>query len=187
MLITFSVFLVNFWSIICQFLSNVWQFYPQFFYEMFCQFNYLLNYCWKSIVKSIIFSIIAWCGLVEPGFESSLNPSLDSKGEGLSRVWTQAYNWPIRGSVSDPCPCLDTPLSGQWRMIKGCLFITRNIYLFWVKSMDNFTLFLSKVFYWDFPLFLGQLFVIFCNVFVIFGRLAQKLPIFYCQTLFIFV
>ena len=72
---------------------------------MFCQFNYLLNYCWKSIVKSIIFSIIAWYGLVKPCFESSLNPSLDSKGKGLSRVWTQAYNWPIWGSVSDPCPC----------------------------------------------------------------------------------
>ena len=95
-------------SIICQFLRNFWQFFPQFFYKMFCQFNYLLNYCRKSIVKSIIFSIIAWCGLVEPGFESSLNPSLDSEGEGLSRVWTQAYNWPIWGSVSDPCPCLPT-------------------------------------------------------------------------------
>ena len=69
---------------------------------MFCQFNYLLKYCWKSI----IFSIIALCGLVEPGFESSLNPSRNSEGEGLSRVWTQAYNWPIRGSVLDPCPCL---------------------------------------------------------------------------------
>ena len=106
-LVTFSVFLVNFWSIICQFLSNFWQFFPQFFYKMFCQFNYLLNYCWKSIVKSIIFSIIAWCGLVKPGFESSLNPSLDTEAEGLSRVWTQVYNWPIRGSLLDPCPCLD--------------------------------------------------------------------------------
>ena len=104
--LTFSVFLVNFLSIIHQFLSNFWQFFPQFFHKMFCQFNYILNYCWKSIVKSIIFSIIAWCGFVEPGFESSLNPSLDSEGKGLSRVWTQAYNWPIRGSVSDPCPCL---------------------------------------------------------------------------------
>ena len=105
-LVTFSVFLVNFWPIICQLLSNFWQFFSQFFYKMFCQFNYLLNYCWKSIVKSIIFSIIAWCGLIEPGFELSLNPSLDSEGEVLSRVWTQAYNWPIRGSVLDPCPCL---------------------------------------------------------------------------------
>ena len=78
---------------------------------MFCQFNYLLNYCWKSIVKSIIFLIIAWCGLVEPGFESSLNLSLESEGEGLFRVWTQAYNWPIWGSVSDPCPCLLPPHS----------------------------------------------------------------------------
>ena len=105
-LVTFSVFLVNLWSIICQFLGNFLPFFPQFFYKMFCQFNYLLNYCWKSIVKSIIFSIIAWCGLVEPGFELSINPSLDSEGEGLSRFWTAAYNWPIRGSVSDPCPCL---------------------------------------------------------------------------------
>ena len=104
-LVTFSVFLVNFWSIICQFLSNIWQFVPQFLYRMFGQFNYLLKYCWKSIVKSIIFSIIAWCGLVKPGFESSLNPSLNSEGEGLSRVWTQAYNWPIWGSVSGSCPC----------------------------------------------------------------------------------
>ena len=97
---------MNFWSIICQFLSHFWQFFPQFLYRMFCHFNYLLKYCWKSIVKSIIFSIISWYGLVEPGFESSLNPSLNSEGEGLSRVWTQAYNWQIWGSVSDPCLCL---------------------------------------------------------------------------------
>ena len=67
-LVTSSVFLLNFWSIICHFLSNFWQFVPQFFYKIFCQFKYLLNYCWKSIIQSIIFSIIAWCGLVEPGF-----------------------------------------------------------------------------------------------------------------------
>ena len=89
---------------------------PLIFYKMFCQFKYLLNYCWKSIVKPIIFSIIAWCGLVESGFESSLNPSLDSEGEGLSRVsslsGTQAYNWPIQGSVLDPCPCQFQP--GVW-------------------------------------------------------------------------
>ena len=36
----------------------------------------------KAIVKSVIFSIIACCDLVKPGFESSLNPSLDSEGEG---------------------------------------------------------------------------------------------------------
>ena len=119
-LVTFSVFLVNFWSIICQFLSNCWTIFPQFFYKVFCQFNYLFNYCWKSIVKSIIFSIIAWCGLVEPGFESSLNPSLDSEGEGLSRVWTQAYNWPIQGSVSDPCPCLDSSESSSVNTFCGC-------------------------------------------------------------------
>ena len=73
---------------------------------MFCQFNYSHKYCWKSIVKSIFFSFIAWCGLVESGLESSLNPRLNSKGKGLSRVWTQAYNWPIRESVLDPYPCL---------------------------------------------------------------------------------
>ena len=78
----------------------------QFFLKKNCQFNYVLNYCCKSIVKSIIFSIITWSVLVEPGFESSLDPSVDSEGEGPSRVWTQAYNWLIRWSVSDPCPCL---------------------------------------------------------------------------------
>ena len=103
---------MHFWWILVKYLSilkTISQFFPQLFYNFFFQFNYLLNYFWKSIVKSIIFSIIAWCGLVEPSFESSLNPSLDSEGkcEGLSRVWTQAKNLPIRGSVSDPCPCLE--------------------------------------------------------------------------------
>ena len=60
----------------------------------------------SMLILVIIFSIIAWCGLVEPGFESSRNSSLDCEGKGLSRVGTQAYNWPIWGSVSDPCPCL---------------------------------------------------------------------------------
>ena len=73
----------------------------------------------KEFVNFIIYSIIVECqlsslyflnfcmtDLVKPSFESSLYPTLDFKGKGLSSVWTLAYNWPIWGSVSDPCPWL---------------------------------------------------------------------------------
>ena len=67
-----SVFLVKFWSIICQFLSNFGHFFSKFFVKMIlssqfftqlllevkCEGNYLLNYYWKSNSKAIIFSII---------------------------------------------------------------------------------------------------------------------------------
>ena len=40
----------------------------------------------KYIIKSQVFN------MVDPGFQLRVGPSLDSEGEGLSRVWTQAYN-----------------------------------------------------------------------------------------------
>ena len=47
--------------------------------------------------------------MVKPGFELSLDQSLDSEGKGLLRILTEAYNLPNRGSVSDPCPVLGQP------------------------------------------------------------------------------
>ena len=106
---------------------------------MRCQFNYFVNYCWKSIVKSIIFSIITWSGLVKPGFESSLDPSLDSEGEGLSRVWTKAYNWPIQGSVSDPCPCLVQTEPWLKRIKKMWTCVEHKVKVIWefYRSLSN--------------------------------------------------
>ena len=95
----------------------------------FCQLNFLLNYCWKAIVKSIIFSIITWSGLVERGFESSLDQSLDCECEGLSRVWTQAYNWPIWGSVSDPCLCLQWWNKSNSKLDKYCRTVLSTLHL----------------------------------------------------------
>ena len=91
----FEKFLVYFWWIVSQLYFNslvIFDSFSHFFLKDVCQIKYLLNYCWKSIVKSIIFSIILWSDLVEPGFESSLDPTLDSEDEGLSRVWTRACN-----------------------------------------------------------------------------------------------
>ena len=56
--------------------------------------------------------------MVEPGFESSLDPSLDSEGEGLSRVWTQAYNWTL---AQFPCLLYITPLSRLVEQMPGKL------------------------------------------------------------------
>ena len=84
---------MTFWSIICQFLCNFGiyfilfflstQLFTQLLLEVKCQGNYLFNYCRKSNVKGIIFSIITWSGLVESGFESSIGPSPGLRGRGL--------------------------------------------------------------------------------------------------------
>ena len=73
----------------------------------------------------------------------------------------------------------NTPLSGPWQQIMGGLLMTCKICFFLVKSMDNLKLFLSKVYFLDFPLFIDYLFVNFGKVFVIFDMLAQNLAIFF--------
>ena len=96
-----GVILVNFWSIIRQFISNWTDFSPfflkivlssplftQLLLEVNCPGNYFLNY------------YLRWFGQGRFWVKSR------SKGEGRSRVWTQAYNQPIQGSVLDPRTCL---------------------------------------------------------------------------------
>ena len=69
------------------FFINV-NFFQIFFSNWIGQFKYILDYYWKSNVKSSICSISSWGGLVKPSFESSLVPRLDSEGKGQSRVQT---------------------------------------------------------------------------------------------------
>ena len=58
------------------------------------------KYMIESQIPSQVFN------MVDPGFQLSLGPSLDSEGEGLSRVWTQVHIQPFQRSVSDFCPIL---------------------------------------------------------------------------------
>ena len=47
---------------------------------------------------------VLWSSLVF--IRVSRGPILDSEGNGLPRVWTQAHNQPFQGSVLDPRPTL---------------------------------------------------------------------------------